>query len=233
MVKKFTQKRKVYRRNRKRVYKAKRRQLGAKILRLPEMVPARLQTVLRYSDSKELTATAPTVSYNWYRTTSVFAPDYTGSGAQPGWFDFIKTAYRAYVVKSCRINLLCVNKSDEIVRVQTVLSSASDGPISSASNWYSLGKNARDILIPGNSGYKKISQFCDNYAVAGFSNTESRATQNNPFAAAVTGSPGLNNYFQIKAQTIDGTGTHAIIYKLEILYNVEFFDRKLTDGIDA
>lgn len=214
-------------------YRKRVQTIGAKPLYLPAVVPTRLMTKMSYSDVKELTATYPTIAYNTYRTASLYDPDYTGAGVQPGWFDFIKGAYRAYIVHGCKIQLVVTNKSTEVARVQTIVSTASDGPISTASDWESLSSLGTDQLIPGDSGSRRISRYVDNFKVQGMSKNDARLTQSNPLVSTMTSSPTLSPYFQIKAECADLSGTFSVVYRINITYYVEFFDRKLTQGVDV
>lgn len=65
--------------------------------------PDRFQTKLKYGDVIQLTAGAGTVALWQFRLTSLYDPDFTGTGHQPQWFDQIAGVYWKYRVRGAKI----------------------------------------------------------------------------------------------------------------------------------
>lgn len=225
-----------YRPRRKYTTKPRGRREGVKPIFMPMCPPPRLLTKLVYTDTKEYTAAYPTISSQTYRTASLYDPDYTGAGGQPGWWDQIKTWYRAYIVRGCKIRFSLVNKGSETAKVNFIVTSSSDGPIATTLDWRNLSNfYNKELLIgpQGSGGNRYYSVYVDNYKAQGLSNLSSKLVQANPLVAAVGSSPALSPYIQIKCDTVDQSGTHDLIIKAEFIFYVECFNRKLAEGEDS
>lgn len=67
--------------------------------------PDRLKTKLQYCDVIQLGASAGSPAVWQFRMTSLFDPDYTGTGHQPQWFDQLAGVYQAYRVLGSKITV--------------------------------------------------------------------------------------------------------------------------------
>lgn len=212
------------------------RREGVRPLVMPMAPPPRLMTKLIYSDHKEYTAVYPTYSAQTYRTASMYDIDLTGTGGQAGWWDQLKGWYRAYIVRGAKFRFTIINKAAEVAKVNFIVSSSSDGPLSTALEWRSLSNfYNREMLIPptGSGGAKFYSVYVDNYKAQGLGNLSSKMVQNNPLVASIGSSPTLTPYMQLKVITADNSGTHDLIIKTDVVLYVELFNRKLAQGDDS
>lgn len=65
--------------------------------------PDRLKTKLNYCDVVQLTASAGSPAIWQFRLNSLYAPDYSGTGHQPKWFDQLSAVYWYYKVLGAKI----------------------------------------------------------------------------------------------------------------------------------
>jgi len=221
----------------------KKRATGIRPFMFPTVAPPRLMTKLHYEEVLSISY-AGTASCT-YRTSSLFDPQLqlTGMTAtgisdnkQPGWFDALKTWYRAYTVRGCLVSMSFNNNSaTEIVNAQYIATSTSDGPIATTYDWTTLHAKYKGSFIQGlstsNPTYRKL--YIDNYKVGGNSKADSSLTQNNLLTAAVTSEPTIGPYFQFNCRCADGSGTVSGILKIHFVYYTEFFDRKMIPGADT
>lgn len=67
--------------------------------------PDRLKTRLRYCDVVQLEATAGNPGLWQFRLSSLYDPDYTGTGHQPQWYDQLVAVYQRYRVLGAKITV--------------------------------------------------------------------------------------------------------------------------------
>lgn len=236
---KYRPRRKVFKRTYKRRYK---RRQGVKPVYLPITPPPRVLLKMRYSET--LLATGITYSEVIYRTASVYDCQYlttnmtvTSSVAngQPGWYDQISPWYRAYVVRGAKISFSVIGDGAEALSGQYIVSTASDGPVNYQHDWTSVGSKPSGSFLIGQTGgkNKSASFYVDNFRVQGLSNISSKLVQMSPIVASMNTSPTLSPFFQLMVTNADGSGTYKAIVKVNIVYYVEMFNRKLAEGFDV
>jgi len=75
--------------------------------------PERFKTTLHYNEDFSLNGGAGTFDWQLMRATSLYDPNYTGTGHQPLYFDNLSAVYAKYIVRCCyiTITILEVNTS--------------------------------------------------------------------------------------------------------------------------
>lgn len=232
-------KRRVFKRYRRRV-----RKIGSRVSQLPSVAPVRLQTKLNYEEVMTVSSTAPSTAYADFRLASAYDPQYnlvgfTGTGptsnGQPGWFDAVKGWYRAYIIRGVKLKFTFTPNSTETAHIQYITSSSADGPISTTLDWGSLRAAYSGSVVVGTNASRSVtrSMYIDNYKIIGATSADSKLSQNNPLTTAIAGNPTLTPYFQVQVNPADGSGTVTGIFKISMVFYIEFFDRKLVPGDDT
>ena len=192
--------------------------------------PERALVKLKYDEIYNMSSTAPTPVTQDFRLTSLYDPDYTGSGGQPNWFDKLAASYTAYVVRGCNVEIEVANKSAEIALFSWAVTGRN--MVTSTTNYagYAMGGQK---LIRNNDGLIKKSFYVDNFKALGLSETASGLNQQSPIVAGVGASPGLNSFLQTKVECADGTGTATCVMSVKLTFYCEFFDMEQSDGVDG
>lgn len=209
--------------------------VGVKPLYIGRGLPQRLMTLLTYSNVKSYTAAAPTITTQIYRLASLFDPDQTGVGGQPGWFDIIKVNYRAYIVRGVHVDLQFVNDAAETARCQYIVTNLTSGTLSTTFDWSELGAKRSGGFLLGQNGSDRIrrSFYVNNAQAAGLSATDMKLTQSNPLTAGVGSSPTVGPTLQLRVETPDGSGTHNVQIRVRFKFYCEFFGRDFAQGGDT
>jgi len=242
MVRKYTKRRKAYRKARKRVYRRRRtvRKAGDKVAYIPVFPPSNMRTTMKYREARLVAATAGTAMGLQYRTAGIYDPYYSSTGGtstgvsiiangQPGWFDQYKNWYRAYIVDSVRIGISVTNTSASPVLVQICTSNTeSQGAISTSLDWSTLRNcNYKGSLIGPAGSSKTVERYrfnIDNYGPCGANQYDKRLTQANPLISAVGTDPTLGPLLQIKLRNTDSGVNIQATVTIVFSYNVRFID---------
>lgn len=228
----FKTTRKTYRRPRRKGRRSFYGRAGRKgpsklIVRRPTGLPDRIFTKLRYSEAVTSTFTgfgAPAV-YQW-RTNSVQDPNYTGVGHQPALHDQFYLLYNRYRVAGMKYKITFVNKSatepqQYIVhlRPNTVLSTDWDVLCESPYSRYGM------LSVEGASGIKYVYGYVNNPTLLGVSKEQHRTDDR--FQALMGVNPASVPLLTCGHQSADSTQGADVIIKVDLVYYVEFFDRKI------
>lgn len=187
----------------------------------PMAVAERLFTTLKYVEYTTLSITNPTLQKQVFQT-SIFDPNFTGTGHQPLWHDQLQTLYNRYRCYGIRYDAVAVNTNTYQLMTIAVVhsnSSTSDTVIETA-----VERNRTKTYtssIQGHSmrmkGYLSIPQ------VWGISKKEMIADDS--FFANFGATPAKCGYLHFLADTKNATAICNLMVKLT--YYVECFDRIL------
>lgn len=226
------------------------RSLGSKIVSIPRFPPIRLKTNLTYREVGKLNAIAGALSYADFeiRTASVYDPLYSSTGytsngeatnQQPGWFDQIKTWYRALIVDKVYVDIEVGNKETTAAcQVQLICGNhESQGSISNNDDWYTLRApfyKSNLLEASGSNGDTKRYRFMiDNYKTCGASPSDVKLTQSNPLVTTPSASSPLGPLLQLKVKSNDANIATNCSLTCKIRYHCRFFDMSPAVGVDT
>jgi len=247
MVKKYTKRRKAYRKIKKRVYK---RRNKTNIVNIPRFPPENMRTILKYSEERLVTGSGGinTFAQLNYRTASLYAPYYSSTGAtvyqvservsgQPGWFDDFSGWYRAYVVDKTIVNITVENDEPVDALVTAVIcNSEAEGPVSTAGDWTTFRCPSRQVRVTSETEDKSIAKMkfiVDNYKTCGAGLADKKLSQANPLIATTSASPTLGPLLQIKISNAASSGTLGVKVRVRFTYYCRFIDVHPEIGADA
>lgn len=185
--------------------------------------PDRARVRLAYGQRVAVTVSTITGA-QIFRGGSCFDPDYTGGGNQPAQFDLFAAAYFRYKVHgssikvqavttsgstAVRIGLLPTNNTTTVIDLPDLLTnSRSQEVIVGAATWRApaLTDSQRSDTILGSKGLT-----ADNHT------------------ALVSASPSDDWYWHLSFASLDGSTSSTVYLDVQIVYDVEFFDRVLAD----
>lgn len=195
-----------------------------KISRQP--VSDRYFTKMRYSENVQLTLSLPNVLYGYQYRSSIFDPDYTGSGHQPLWHDQFYLLYEKYRVYGVKYSITL--KTGSAVDLTTIYvkynqSSAQD------TNQYTLrerGDGKGRILAGPQGAPTHFSGYMSVAKVFGLSKKEFIADDS--FVSIQGDNPPKTAFLQIYGSTVGGSTL--ISASLDLVYYVEFMQRADVSG---
>lgn len=160
------------------------------------------------------------------RGNSVFDPDYTGAGRQPTFFDQMAALYNRYTVRASTCKVMPVfnaTGNSGITNCYLYPSAIATAP----SNYYDATQTpfvVSDLTIANTrralSRGMTTSQICGVPSVT--------VTADDTFSSAVTGNPTIDWFWQFGLFAADGATAIAGFAKVDVWYDVEFFDRTQT-----
>jgi hypothetical protein len=159
----------------------------------------------------------------------MFKPDFTNSGAQPEYFDQLKTLYNRYRVYGSAIKVTCLpfNTSGAQVNVPTnvVLVPSAQTLASLNVDDVAALPRAQNRVITGNMDYKNVTMVASHSVseILGVKDVEGA----DRLQALVTSSPSELALWAIVARTADGVTATSLGISVRLSYDVEFFDRQV------
>jgi len=232
---------KVYRRKRRTRYGArkgttrrnyrgrtKRRSGPSKVMvKRPSALPDRFFTRLRYSEQQQLSFTGyglPAVTQ--YRTASLFDPRYNIGGHQPLAFDEFSILYNRYRVYGVAYKVTFVNKSTTepqqwIILVRPNANTPTDMDVINESPYAKTGM----LGVEGAGGIRTVKGYVSNPLILGVSKVQFKTDDTNQ--ALTSADPVVSPLLTVGHQSTDPTQGADCIIKVDLLYYVEFFDRRV------
>jgi hypothetical protein len=195
----------------------------------PTPFPDRMRAVLTYSQQYTLMlSNSASVARQQFSMNSLFDPDFTGTGAQPEFFDQLSALYNRYRCygSAIKVTLIPFNAGSQInvpvavVLVPTALSLAS----SSYEDAAGLPR-AQNRISTGNMDYKNQTLVASHSIseILGVKDVEGA----DRLQALITASPAEQALWAIVARTVDGVTATSLAVSVRITYDVEFFDRQI------
>jgi hypothetical protein len=179
-------------------------------------------TTLRYSQFQKLTSTTGTPTSQNFAGNSCYDPDKSGTGGQPVNYDDFTLHYLRYRVIASRITVTCHTLSATATGVQNLVlypynSSQATSVLEAAAQPYAISSIVHPIPT----------------VVSAFASTEKIVGRNprttDALGAQYNADPADIWYWGFIVQTIDGSTTSDAYYQFHVDYDVEFFDRLVTD----
>jgi len=184
--------------------------------------PDRILVTLRYTQFQKLTSSSGLPTSQIFAGNSCYDPDQSGTGGQPVNFDDYTLHYLRYRVISSRITVTTQSLTGTAAGVQNYVlypfnsSSATTLP-EAAAQPYAISSVVHPIP-------NVISQHALTEKIVG---RNPRVTD--ALGAAYNADPADIWYWGFIVQSIDGSTTSDAYYQFNIDYEVEFFDRLVTD----
>ncbi len=218
-----------------------RRQTTKRLVRFrrPMGLPRVFTCKMKYVDFIELDPSAGAPALHKYRVNSVYDPDYTGvvAGHQPSEFDNISQVYRRYKVTSSRIKVEGLAKANGTVPTWLVLETQDHDLNTNPSLRNLLENGAKAVRIDpvvsstatmNTFSYKGNQQsLIKNWSIRRDIPQHLRGGE--ALNAGISQNPAEQMYFSIQAMANDiqtATNPGAIICKVELTFNVTFYDEK-------
>ncbi len=182
----------------------------------------RARTKLRYVDINSIPLTGLNYGEKIYRLNSVFDPDYSGAGAQPLGFDQWAAFYTRYRV-------LAAHYKCEFA-APTSLAECSVGlipnlvnTIDNVDSYVYAEPYAQSTIFSTNGGWKPTLDG-EITMEKMFGLTRSEMSEEN-YTALTSANPVNMAYLHVRAATLSGGLSGTCYFKLEIIYDVEFYGR--------
>lgn len=196
----------------------------------PDPFPTRLHAKCKYFTDGVLTSHSSASNHvgveKVFRLSSIYDPDFTGTGQTiVGWSTF-NAIYSQYIVKGARVE---ITFTDPDIDGQTVFYSLNQH---TALQSQSLSDAKQDSLtfsrVVNNTGSQQSTHklYIKPWSLRGLSKLEWQANKST-HASAMATSPATDVYLRLGTSNSNAsTFAHSIRYQLKIFYYVEFFDRK-------
>lgn len=190
--------------------------------------PDALITNLQYCDTISLIPTvgAPCPNYG-YRLTSLFDPDYSGSGGQPYYFDQIAAVYGRYMIRGAKITVNFSYESQTAAgigpSVVGIQCAEATNISSTNSNLLRMTANTSSDILSTQSETKNVVATYSPYQAYGNSLTDS-------LTADVGANPSRNWFAWVFAAPQGTDLTKPITAVVTIEYNVQFTQLKTNSG---
>jgi hypothetical protein len=196
----------------------------------PTPFPDRMRVTLCYSSSYiSIIANSAAAGRQQFSMNDMFKPDFTNSGAQPEYFDQLKTLYNRYRVygSAIKVTFLPFNTSGTQINVPTnaVLVPSAQSLASLNVDDAAALPRAQNRVITGNMDYKNVTMVASHSVseILGVKDVEGA----DRLQALVTTSPSEIALWAIVARTADGTTSTSLGISVRLSYDVEFFDRQV------
>lgn len=196
----------------------------------PTPFPDRMRVTLCYSSSYiSLIANSAAAGRQQFSMNDMFKPDFTNSGAQPEYFDQLKTLYNRYRVygSAIKVTFLPFNSSGTQINVPTnavLVPSAQSLATLNVDDAAALPR-AQNRVITGNMDYKNVTMVASHSVseILGVKDVEGA----DRLQALVSSSPSELALWAIVARTADGVTSTSLGISVRLSYDVEFFDRQV------
>ncbi len=196
----------------------------------PTPFPDRMRCVLTYADTYvTMIASSAAKSVQQFSMNSLFDPDFTGTGAQPEYFDQLSLLYNRYRVygSAIKVVLLPFNTSGSQINVPATVVL-----VPSAQSLASLNVNdagalprAQNRISTGNMNESNQTMVASHSIseILGVKDVEGA----DRLQALVSASPSEQALWSIVARSSDGTTATSLAVAVRITYDCEFFDRQV------
>lgn len=190
--------------------------------------PDRTRVKLRYTDLVELQSASVSGADYVYRGSSVFDPDFTGTGSQPANFDDFAFIYDRYRVHGSTISISVTNYATGSVDAVTLLISARFTSTAITSLTTLLGAQAQPysrLIKPQsvNSLQRPYTMSMSTRKRMGMTPTQYAGNQD--LTATVNTNPAQNWYWHLSVLSDDLTSTNQVSINVTLTYDVEFYQR--------
>jgi len=193
-------------------------------------LPTRLKTIMRYSDSYQLTtgATGIVGATQRMRLNSIFDPDLTGTGHQPYGFDQVfGVFYRKYWVSHAKATMLATTVGGS-AEVMIAFQVAADGFLTLAGVTPTfVAEQSAVCTFPlsasGNSRTRAISVTTDMARLFGVPAKQYRDSES-LYAALYTANPVQGAFLEVGAYSPSGVGAEAFNLQIVVEYTIEAFE---------
>lgn len=191
--------------------------------------PDRMRCTLTYSSLYiSVIANSAAAGRQQFSMNSLFDPDFTGTGAQPEYFDQLSALYNRYRVYGAAIKVVClpfttagaqINVPTNVVLVPSAQSLASVNVDDAAGL-----PRAQNRVVTGNMDQSNVT------LVAAHSVSEILGVKDvegaDRLQATISASPAEQCLFSIIARTADGTTATSLGVSVRLTFDCEFFDRQ-------
>jgi hypothetical protein len=195
----------------------------------PTPFPDRMRCVLRYSQPYTLLINnTGATGRQEFSMNSLFDPDFTGTGAQPGYFDQLSTLYNRYRVYGSAIKVIEVpfNAGTQINVPVTMVVVPSAQTLASYSTYDAAGlPRAQTRVCTGNMDSKNQTIVASHSVseILGVKDVEGA----DRLQALVTASPSEQCLWSIIGRSVDSVTATTSEISVLITYDCEFFDRQV------
>lgn len=162
-----------------------------------------------------------------FRLSSLFDPDYSGSGRQPYCYDEIAVLYRKYLVNAIKVDVVISDPSEDGV-VAGFLLQPSLGSLALTGRGVDevREKPMCTTRVLNNTGSQvvKFSQFLTMSQIEGLKKAQWDTSQS-IYGALTSANPSLTPYLRVACASDKGTTGASIYVKLKFTYYTQFYDR--------
>ena len=159
---------------------------------------------MRYVERLGLQSTTGALATYVFRATSLFDPNFTGTGHQPFMFDSMASFYNRYVVIGSKITATFTNDDSDNkdpCDVGIYLSKDVSPPYTQMDEFVEAGKGTFKVIQSEARKPTSVSSF---YSAKKFWNIKDIKDNIDKLGSTVSTTPGENGYFQIYAQAYNG-----------------------------
>jgi hypothetical protein len=197
-----------------------RRNFNQSIIRMPVILPDRIQVTMRYRESLTMSSTAGLGTYR-FSMNSIFDPNVTGGGHQPLGYDQWAAFYQQYEVKASHIKCMLLPPTITVGRRFIIYPSTTLSTVGSARTGAEQAYAKTTVI---NSVVLSKYHELDSYMT--IRKLEGRNTASINFTAPFGASPSLERYWHIMLFALDGTTSVSTdLVDVEILYYCYLFNR--------
>lgn len=195
----------------------------------PTPFPDRMRCTLTYSSLYiSVIANSAAAGRQQFSMNSLFDPDFTGTGAQPEYFDQLAALYNRYRVYGAAIKVVClpfttagaqINVPTNVVLVPSAQSLASVNVDDAAGL-----PRAQNRVVTGNMDQSNVTLVSSHSVseILGVKDVEGA----DRLQALITASPSEQCLFSIIARTADGVTATSLGVSVRLTFDCEFFDRQ-------
>ena len=182
--------------------------------------PAKMSAVLRYSDQIVLDANTSSPARHHFRGTSVYDPDYTGTGHQPYGFDQYSRLYNHYIVDKAIITIRNASMGVNcVVGISLVPTASSEFN----NNTCRERKGTTFMTLPNEGSMKALTSTYNRKSIF-------TTAQDGDLTANVGANPQENYFFDCWCATNGATDPPAVALSVDITYFVTFSEPVQLDG---
>lgn len=188
-----------------------------------QFMPERVLTKLRYCTEGHISASAiKTMNDIVIRGNSVFDPEYATGGGQPLGFDQITPLYGAYRVHATKVKFTICNNSSAAMNCCLLASKESASFLNYLDACEQPSSRAKSVSAKGGHDLATLTNKQMSKKILGLKDLDDDEE------AIVTANPDNEWFFHLISSTQQwGSSIYLdFTYKIEVIYNVEFFERK-------
>lgn len=226
MPKKYAKRKPIKRRpmRRKRTTRAPRANL---VVSRTSPLPDRYFTKLNYTELVTMNYTGILNTYQ-FRTNSIFDPNSTGTGHQPMGHDELAQLYNKYRVYGCKY-VLTFSNTNPAYQGEVIVQNRPNGTLSANfEDAMESPYHQYKVLGAETSGPKTISGYANCAKIYGVAKQQWR--NDDVFQANVGANPSSQTVLNIYAQNQTTATALTILVRVNLVYFVEFYERKVLGG---